>query len=35
LAEAGAPASVDVVDLHELLAESLGIDVGGDTGAGR
>ncbi|MGH9251571.1 MAG: (Fe-S)-binding protein, partial [Acidimicrobiales bacterium] len=35
LTAAGAEASIDVVDLHELLAESLGIDVGGDTGAGR
>jgi heterodisulfide reductase subunit D len=35
LAAAGAEASIDVVDLHELLAESLGIDVGGGTGAGR
>jgi Fe-S oxidoreductase len=29
LSAAGAPYSIDVVDLHELLAESLGIDVGG------
>jgi heterodisulfide reductase subunit D len=29
LAEAGEGASIDVVDIHELLAESLGITVGG------
>ena len=27
LSEAGAARSIDVVDLHELLAESLGLDV--------
>ena len=32
LTAAGAAASIDVVDLHELLAEALGIDVGGETG---
>jgi heterodisulfide reductase subunit D len=32
LAEAGAARAIDVVDLHELLAESCGIDVGGSTG---
>ncbi|MEO3829366.1 (Fe-S)-binding protein [Actinomadura sp. B10D3] len=32
LAEAGAARDIDVVDLHELLAESCGIDVGGSTG---
>ncbi|MGW7517323.1 (Fe-S)-binding protein [Streptomyces sp. NPDC054796] len=32
LAEAGEAVSVDVVDLHELLAVSLGIEVGGSTG---
>ena len=34
LGEAGAAAGIDVVDLHELLAESLGIEVGGSRGAG-
>jgi heterodisulfide reductase subunit D len=34
LGEAGAARSIDVVDLHELLAESLGIDVGGSRGGG-
>lgn len=32
LAEAGDARSIDVVDIHELLAESLGIEVGGSTG---
>lgn len=32
LAEAGQARSIDVVDIHELLAESLGIEVGGRTG---
>lgn len=32
LAEAGRARSIDVVDIHELLAESLGIEVGGSTG---
>ncbi|MCP9955660.1 (Fe-S)-binding protein [Actinomadura madurae] len=32
LAEAGAERAIDVVDLHELLAESCGIEVGGSTG---
>jgi heterodisulfide reductase subunit D len=32
LGEAGRPASIDVVDIHELLAESLGIEVGGSHG---
>ncbi|MEU5884334.1 (Fe-S)-binding protein [Spirillospora sp. NPDC047279] len=32
LAEAGEARAIDVVDLHELLAESCGIDVGGSTG---
>ena len=32
LAEAGEAAAIDVVDLHELLAESLGIQVGGSRG---
>jgi len=33
LAEAGAAQSIDVVDIHELLAESCGIEVGGSTGS--
>jgi heterodisulfide reductase subunit D len=33
LSEAGAARSIDVVDLHELLAESCGIEVGGSTGS--
>jgi heterodisulfide reductase subunit D len=33
LAEAGQDRSIDVVDIHELLAESLGIEVGGRTRA--
>ncbi|MFG2004448.1 (Fe-S)-binding protein [Spirillospora sp. NPDC048911] len=32
LAEAGEARAIDVVDLHELLAESCGIEVGGSTG---
>jgi heterodisulfide reductase subunit D len=32
LAEAGQARAIDVVDIHELLAESLGIDVGGSRG---
>jgi len=32
LSEAGDKRDIDVVDLHEILAESLGIDVGGRTG---
>ncbi|MGH3449853.1 MAG: (Fe-S)-binding protein [Haloechinothrix sp.] len=32
LSEAGEAHSIDVVDIHELLAESLGIEVGGRTG---
>ncbi|MGH3518587.1 MAG: (Fe-S)-binding protein [Haloechinothrix sp.] len=32
LSDAGAAQSIDVVDIHELLAESLGIEVGGRTG---
>ena len=32
LSAAGAAHAIDVVDLHELLAESLGIDVGGSPG---
>lgn len=32
LAEAGETESIDVVDIHELLAESLGIEVGGSRG---
>lgn len=32
LAEAGETAAIDVVDIHELLAESLGIEVGGSRG---
>ncbi len=32
LSEAGAARDIDVVDLHELLAESCGIEVGGSTG---
>lgn len=32
LAEAGEARSIDVIDIHELLAESLGIEVGGSTG---
>ncbi|MQA02580.1 MAG: (Fe-S)-binding protein [Streptosporangiales bacterium] len=39
LAEAGEAESIDVVDIHELLAESLGIEVGGsrvgEGGGGR
>jgi heterodisulfide reductase subunit D len=34
LSEAGDSASIDVVDIHELLAESLGITVGGSTNGG-
>jgi heterodisulfide reductase subunit D len=34
LSEAGAAAGMDVVDIHELLAESLGIEVGGSRGTG-
>lgn len=34
LSEAGEAESIDVVDIHELLAESLGIEVGGSTGGG-
>ena len=33
LSEAGEAQRIDVVDIHELLAESLGIEVGGSTGA--
>jgi heterodisulfide reductase subunit D len=33
LSEAGEARQIDVVDIHELLAESLGIDVGGRRGA--
>jgi heterodisulfide reductase subunit D len=33
LSEAGEKQSIDVVDIHELLAESLGIEVGGSRGA--
>jgi heterodisulfide reductase subunit D len=33
LAEAGQARSIDVVDLHELFAESLGISVGGSRGS--
>jgi heterodisulfide reductase subunit D len=32
LSSAGETRSIDVVDIHELLAESLGIEVGGSTG---
>ena len=32
LAEAGGRRAIDVVDIHELLAESLGIEVGGSRG---
>jgi heterodisulfide reductase subunit D len=32
LAEAGQARAIDVVDIHELLAESLGIEVGGSRG---
>lgn len=32
LSEAGEARAIDVVDIHELLAESLGIEVGGSTG---
>jgi hypothetical protein len=32
LSEAGEAANIDVVDIHELLAESLGIEVGGSRG---
>jgi heterodisulfide reductase subunit D len=32
LSEAGAGQAIDVIDIHELLAESLGIDVGGRRG---
>jgi heterodisulfide reductase subunit D len=35
LGEAGAARSIDVVDLHELLAESLDIEVGGSRGGGQ
>jgi heterodisulfide reductase subunit D len=31
LGEAGTSANIDVIDIHELLAESLGITVGGST----
>ena len=34
LGEAGDAADIDVVDIHELLAESLGITVGGSTNGG-
>jgi heterodisulfide reductase subunit D len=34
LSEAGDARQIDVVDLHELLAESLGIEVGGTTNGG-
>jgi heterodisulfide reductase subunit D len=33
LSAAGADRSIDVVDIHEILAESLGIEVGGRTSA--
>lgn len=33
LGEAGRPRDIDVVDIHELLAESVGITVGGSRGA--
>ncbi|MFC7344233.1 (Fe-S)-binding protein [Saccharopolyspora griseoalba] len=33
LSEAGDARSIDVIDIHELLAESVGIDVGGRRGA--
>jgi heterodisulfide reductase subunit D len=33
LSQAGAGRAIDVVDVHELLAESLGIEVGGTRGA--
>jgi heterodisulfide reductase subunit D len=33
LAQAGAERAIDVVDIHELLAESLGIEVGGSRGS--
>jgi len=32
LGEAGQAENIDVVDIHELLAESLGIEVGGSRG---
>ena len=32
LSAAGEPRAIDVVDIHELLAESLSIDVGGSRG---
>ncbi|TKG72123.1 (Fe-S)-binding protein [Prauserella endophytica] len=32
LSEAGEARAIDVVDIHELLAESVGIEVGGSTG---
>ena len=32
LTEAGEAAGIDVVDIHEMLAESLGIEVGGSRG---
>jgi heterodisulfide reductase subunit D len=35
LSAAGEARDLDVVDLHELLAESLGIDVGGVRGAAQ
>jgi heterodisulfide reductase subunit D len=35
LSEAGDARSIDVVDIHELLAESLGIEVGGSRGGPR
>jgi heterodisulfide reductase subunit D len=35
LGEAGRAASIDVVDIHELLAESLGIEVGGTRDGGQ
>jgi heterodisulfide reductase subunit D len=34
LGEAGTSANIDVVDIHELLAESLGITIGGSTTGG-
>jgi heterodisulfide reductase subunit D len=34
LGEAGQAANIDVVDIHELLAVSLGIEVGGTTNGG-
>ena len=35
LGEAGTSANIDVIDIHELLAESLGITVGGSRNGGR